>query len=298
MLLVAAAAVILWTEPLPPVEDVAVLTPLGDTVPARLYVPAQPRRLAVVCVQSVFAWVEVATPMARELARHGYLALDVPLQPYSQRAERWKSFEDYRGDVEAALDHLSRRQDVAGVALVGQSMGADLACSAAGGRSVQALVALGFPVAADRSMPRNLLMAVGLFDQLHPLEEMRAALRNAAPGDELDVLYGAPADGTARRLIVLPHADHVMENFDGDAMAATIHWLDAASGHPPRALEVRSRPAWRRPGSCWRGASAWPRGCCWACARRSSRPSSGSARRPSQGARSRSASSWGWWRWA
>ncbi|MBI2263924.1 MAG: hypothetical protein HYU64_01925, partial [Armatimonadetes bacterium] len=173
-----------------------------------------------------------------------YLAVNVPLTAFSRAARREKTVAEYKEEIVAAIEFLKRRKEIDkdNLFVMGHSMGADLACMVGGeNKDIRATVAVGFPVDAAPEAPANLLIAVGLWDQLHSVSEMRTALRAATGGmgDRPGVLYGSMEAGTARKLVIFPLSDHPLEIFDQGFYDEALRWMNAASGREGRKPLIR-----------------------------------------------------------
>lgn len=171
----------------------------------RLFAPEEePPWQALVCLHSVFQDPDTAEVPARAAARAGMAGVQVRLPPGG-------SFEDHLAACREVLAALRRDPRVGAVFLYGHSMGADLAVTVASDDpGVPGVVAAGFPV---EGAPRRLLLAVGAWDELHPLSEMSKAAASA----------GAP-------LVVLPAADHAAETVSPDLHEAVAAWCGARQG--------------------------------------------------------------------
>lgn len=169
---------------------------------------------AILCVHSVFQGRESAAPLARELARA------TGATTYSVYLQGPGPFSEYERQLESLCSSL------APVALVGHSMGADLCCSVARRRPdlVVGTVAVGFPVPREEAPPQ-LLRAVGMWDELHSVNEIDANL-------------------------VLLRSDHNLENYDPDLYDGVAAWL------APR-LGTTVTPALRPTPYVARGMLAW-----------------------------------------
>ncbi|MEW6284170.1 MAG: hypothetical protein AB1758_36490, partial [Candidatus Eremiobacterota bacterium] len=192
-------------------------SPAGDRLRAELFLPEEPsgRRPFVLCVYSIYQLPEQARPLAEAFAANGVGAANLVLQAHSPNLGRDKTFEEYLAEVRAVLTVLRRRPDVGQLALYGHSMGADLVCQTASrDLTVGTTLASGFPVDAFPDEPADLLLTIGAWDELHPLGEMRGALRQATglPDAREGVTYGP--QGRRRRLAVLPLSNHAMELYD------------------------------------------------------------------------------------
>ncbi|HEY4003518.1 MAG TPA: hypothetical protein VGO93_31920 [Candidatus Xenobia bacterium] len=236
LMLCAALLVTGWyglSAPRPATEDIVYQSALGDVLPATLYRPLQgsPPYPVVLCIHSFWQSGVNAEPQAIELARHGFLAVTAPLVPHSDMAGRDRETLDFMADLEALCRTLRYRRDVRRDAMfaMGHSMGADLACAlGAADGNLRGVVAQGFPVDANARLPRNLLIEVGAWDELHPLSEMQDALARAT--DDRHAVpyrtYGSQTAGTARELYVMPWSDHFMEPFDDGGVERSLAWMD------------------------------------------------------------------------
>jgi len=217
----------------------------GDIVEASFFTPQKsisPEH-TVISLHSIFQDEHLLASMTRSLLRGGYKVMIIKFKGYSGTLKRHKSFEDYCSDTKAAIRFLRERGDRGAISLMGHSIGANLACTVAmqsEGREITSVVALGFPVDAGLRSPSNVLFAVGILDELHPVREMRDVLKSST-GDsaaEISKLYGRFEDGSARRLFVAPLSDHYLEVFDPFFFAEAGRWMSLSAGgeEPPRRL--------------------------------------------------------------
>jgi len=131
--------------------------------------------------------------------------------------------------VEAAIDHLARIPgvDVDRIALLGHSMGsgAVLDVGIARDRIVRAVVAVS-PTDAEvtADVPRDLLLLAGA-------NEGRFVANAESLLERAGGVGGAPGDGQARSLLVVPLVEHVTILFSREAHDASIAWLGAALEH-------------------------------------------------------------------
>ncbi len=217
VLLIAGLALMLSNRVTVERKDVGWQSPAGDLVQASLHVPAGKGPYPTVfCCYSIYQNRELAEQLSESLAANGVAAVTLVQQAHSPALKRDKLFEEYAGEIKAGVKALqgSPYVDPARTYVFGHSMGADLACNVASSdKSIRACCAAGFPVDAFPDAPQNLLLAVGVWDQLHPLSEMRKALVQATGDPNARELhtYGKFADGTARRLTLLPLANHALE---------------------------------------------------------------------------------------
>lgn len=132
--------------------------------------------------------------------------------------------------------------DPARLGLLGHSMGAGAVvryavADAQGARQVMATVAVSLPsdsavTSSDPAVPRDLLLLVGGNELPQFTDAALGALRAAYPQGEIGPGYGAPVDGTARAVQVVPRADHVSILFSSDTAQAAVDWFDASVGAP------------------------------------------------------------------
>lgn len=182
------------------------------------------------------------------------------------------SMAGWRNDVRAAVDHLSRRADVAGVIAVGFGTGGALCiCAAAGDLRVNAVAALGAPadfagwagsprrlaehaeglgLFGDRGMPQDFaewardlrtIQAVACAEELspRPLLVMHGAEDDAVPA--LDARAVADAHGAAE-LKIIPGAGHQLRH-DPRAVALLLGWLERQRAEVARnAPPIRTLP--------------------------------------------------------
>jgi hypothetical protein len=86
----------------------------------------------------------------------------------------------------------------------------------------------GYVSCADATHPRNLLIAVGAWDEFVSVDDALSFLSNATNGvgKEKNVLYGNLADGTARKLVISPLTNHLLEPFDVVILNETVAWFE------------------------------------------------------------------------
>ncbi len=182
-----------------------------------------------------------------ELARHDFVVLNIdaigrgnsgiPGDPDAS------DFDETYGGL-TSLAHLKSLPfvDADRVGMMGHSLGAEMAYTIAlEDPTVDALVISGFAYTLDASAtnPRNMLMIIGQYDEYR--ERMTGTddiekewmstpqTRQVIPVEnpQLGVTYGDFAQGTARRVLVLPTI-HIQESHSRFAIAEALKWMRSA----------------------------------------------------------------------
>lgn len=184
---------------------------------------------------------EVTSHLAIEFARRGFVALAFDYGGYGESEPHSDDFNLMVGDTLYALDYLahSPEVDIRRLAMVGHSMGVSYAVDAATrvGGTVKAVVGLGNEAVAPGVPPRNLLLAMGLYDAFHSVEDMLDAVRKSSGDPNLEPyeIAGSVKTGSARSLYISPLSDHGMEPLDPLLMTGAIEWVESSLG-------MRGRP--------------------------------------------------------
>ena len=247
-LLVAAALCVLSVvalrflpEPAHTLEQLVLTNASGMPIRVLLYLPESvpvERVPGVVICQPFNNPHEFGRNLALELVNRGFIAIVFDWRGHSPEENRQTIAADLleigRQDVAAAIQYLRDREDVDPdkIMIAGHSVGATLAIeSAMQDFSVAAVAAIGMEADVSTSLPRNLLWAVGLYDEFRPLASMRktlaasAGIESAREGET----YGSFPNGTARRLHVSATADHFMELQDASIHQAVLRWFMEAA---------------------------------------------------------------------
>ncbi|MEM8742726.1 MAG: alpha/beta hydrolase, partial [Pseudomonadota bacterium] len=87
-----------------------------------------------------------------------------------------------------------------------------------------------FSPAVTATAPGNLLMIVGAWEAPLIEEALRVLRLSAGPEAGPGTLYGDPAQGTARMLVIAPSVEHVGVLYSGASLAAAQGWLDTVFG--------------------------------------------------------------------
>jgi len=240
------------------VEDVRFAGDGGLSQSALLYVPpqatAQHPAPAVLLSHGYINTREMQSPFAIELARRGFVVLSIDMTGHGY-SEGGVGQADYGGP--AALRYLQGLPfvDKANIGLEGHSMGGGPAMAAAAAQpdGYRAVVLEGSTPgllgAKAPANPKNLEVVFGQFDEFAPLmwqvpkgslvagsRRLQALFGSSGPVTPGQV-YGAIADGTARRL-VNPPVTHPWEHFSSAGVGAAVGWFQrtlegAAAPKPP-----------------------------------------------------------------
>lgn len=201
---------------------------------------------AVVC-QSLNNPPEYARLLALELVREGFVVLTFDWHGReageNRQLLRSGALEVLRSDVTAAVAHLRRLPEVdpERIVLAGHSVGGTLAIEAGlGDPRIAAVAAIGIEADVTPTWPRNLLWALGLYDEFRLLGRMRRVFEvSAGTTARENTTVGDFRQGTARRLGVSPTSDHFTELQDRGIHREVVAWFRQAVG-----LETRARRQW------------------------------------------------------
>lgn len=203
-------------------------------LPVRVYVPdgAAPASAAGVVVAHGFAGsAALMHAWSSALAHAGLVVVAPDLPGHGANAAPIGEGAALADAVVAAVGHLVTvpEVDVERLGLLGHSMGSGAALDAGIQRPdlIDAVVAVS-PTDAEVSaeVPRDLLLLAGENEPRFVANAESLLARAGGPG-------GAPGDGDARRLEVVPLVEHVSILFSRTAHDASIDWLAAALDHAP-----------------------------------------------------------------
>jgi hypothetical protein len=139
-------------------------------------------------------------------------------------------------DTAAAIAYLRSLPgiDAERIALTGHSAGGTLAIEAAtADPRIMAAAPIGMEADVTTTRPRNLLWAVGLYDEFRTLTRMRDCFwASATTAADINTTVGDFRRGTARRLGVSPTADHFTESQDRFLHREIVDWVNQAAGKP------------------------------------------------------------------
>ncbi|MEW6281703.1 MAG: hypothetical protein AB1758_24050 [Candidatus Eremiobacterota bacterium] len=170
----------------------------------------------------------MSEPMARAVARRGFRSF-VPT-PGGNPLLNAITLDEQREQV---VKSVAWCREKGPVFLAGHSVGANQAVLAADQCNPDGVIALGYDVEASPKRSWSLLLAAGVYDQLHPASQVQEVLGQATgqskplPGQ----LYGNAM------FLLSPLSDHHNEALDPVLLGAAADW---AGGQPPRNWSVES----------------------------------------------------------
>jgi|GEM_PF-1662288 alpha/beta superfamily hydrolase len=206
---------------------------------------------AVVC-QPINDSPEYGRMMDLELVKDGFVVLTFNWRGRAPEENRQllreRTQETLRADLTAAVAYLRSMPEVDPdrIVLAGHSVGGSLVIETGmADPKIAAVASIGMDADVTLSEPRNLLWAVGLYDEFREgLDHMRGVFRESASTDAReDTTVGDFARGTARRLGVSPTSDHFTELQDRGIHREVLNWFRRAVGLPDetRGLRMEAR---------------------------------------------------------
>ncbi len=236
--LVATAAIAAALVELHAAESSVIQTTLDiDGTPATLYLPATGAVGPMVLIAHGFAGSQqLMQSFALTFARNGYAAMTFDFPGHGRNpAPLTGSITDADGATRTLVDAMTRVAAIARasgdgrLAVLGHSMASDIVVRFAQATpDVAATIAVSmFSPAVTATSPRNLLIIVGAWESMLTREALRALQLATAPviGRE-GVTYGNFASGSARRVAVSPHVEHVSVLYSVESMQQSLAWLD------------------------------------------------------------------------
>jgi dienelactone hydrolase len=205
---------------------------------------------AVVC-QPINDPPEYGRMLELELVRDGFVVLTFDWRGRASAENRQLLHTNtqaaIRSDVAAAVAYLRALPEVdpQRVMVAGHSVGGTLAVDEGlADPTLAGVASIGMEADVSPDQPRNLLWAVGLYDEFRDLGRMRSFFNTSVghPAPE-GTTVGDIAKGTARRLDVSPTADHFTEMQDHWIHRAVVGWFHQVAGLPPlaRAMTMEAR---------------------------------------------------------
>ncbi len=185
---------------------------------------------------------EMTEPLAIELANHGIAALAFDSGGFGESYRRNFSAEANIEDARIAFQYVKHHPelfDQKRLGIGGHSMGAATAITFASytidASQIRVTLDLGMSAEVTPTIPPNLLMGIGLYEQFHTPSLMREMLQEATKEKTPQVgqIYGNFTNGTARKLVISATSDHLMEPFDGTLIQEAVQWSRQCFGLPP-----------------------------------------------------------------
>ncbi|MCD1296324.1 hypothetical protein CUJ83_15075 [Methanocella sp. CWC-04] len=196
----------------------------GET-PVLLMGPLEKEPLGTVVIAHGFSGnIDMMKSMGASLAQNGYRAILFDLPGHGNSDTGMENDSLY-----TSFEYVTEHYGGDNFSVAGHSMGSQAAMEygmMSGSLSCTAISPIFSEV--NRTSPKNLLILVGDDDPEHIQKAALNALingtmQNAEPG----MTYGDIDDGTARRLEILPGANHITIIFDTRTYDAMLKWLDS-----------------------------------------------------------------------
>lgn len=231
-------------------------------VPVEIFTPASAKgSLPAVLVAHGFSGNrQLMYGFGNTLARNGYAAALIDFAGHGANLNRLATSAGdaqsgvLAGDIDTVRNWLLQQPfvDPQRIAILGHSMGAGVVASYGSEHSdVPATIAVslgnfGAQLPNDAARPRNFLLLVGANEFPGFIQGSTAGLHAVYPQGNAGETYGDFANGTARRLVLVPGVEHITILFSHDTYREMLRWLDAALGvaAPDRALQFDARMGW------------------------------------------------------
>ncbi len=198
----------------------------------------------VILVHGIMNAKETMSGLALELARSGIVAITIDALGHGNSKRKLDYDRDPSLGVTGTIRFLESLSyvNLSNIGLVGHSMGvgAIRAASLTNGNIKAHIFIGGISLGANTSVygdlnaisPSNLLIAIGKYDELFEIEEVREELKPVFGTTELvqeNILYGNFSELTARKLII-PKANHLFEPTNRRLVRESVNWMIEALG--------------------------------------------------------------------
>lgn len=236
------------------------VTTEGDIISFNLY---QPKGLTeptpvVVMGHGIIVNKEMMTSFAMELANAGLIVANLDWNGHGQSTGELGNLADDLEAVIAAIPLLQPLANMSAIALLGYSMGGFGTYPYAVNHSnVLAWVGVGtLPDGAisNTTNPQNVFVIVGSLDEAITPNLIKADMVNltgvsSADEFEFETLYGSMNNGTARKVHIVPGADHLVTPWHRDFVVPATLWITESLGIPQSpssswVFDLRSAFAW------------------------------------------------------
>ncbi|MEG3436132.1 hypothetical protein V0288_03290 [Pannus brasiliensis CCIBt3594] len=105
---------------------------------------------------------------------------------------------------------------------------------------IRSTVTMSYGSEVTPTAPKNLLFALGIYEQLNPIHKLREIfLHSALPESKpynTNEICGDFATGTARKFFLSPTSDHIIAPFDPDLIREAIDWTRKSFNLPDREI--------------------------------------------------------------
>lgn len=230
-----------WWQLVAASDGLRITRTLAGTVPVTLYRPASDTPAPAVVIAHGFAGSQqMMQPYAITLARNGYLVVTFDFAGHGRNPNPFvPNLLDQDQRLRVLLDGLEPAIEFAlsqpgadgRLALLGHSMAGDVlaryAQSHPGTVAAMVLVSPYLSAAVHTADLRNLLLIYGALEpaMLHQ-QGFKVLAEAGADATEVGTIYGDPAEGSARRLVLADGVEHIGVLYGADGLAAARDWLN------------------------------------------------------------------------
>lgn len=243
--LTAAGIIGLYTVPSLLLTTYQTETSDNVTICYTVYQPVHADEAPVVIMgHGIMVNKEMMTCFAVELAARGYIVANIDWRGHGQ-STGFLTRDDLYKDLEAVIADipLHTKADMSNIALLGYSMGGFPTYRyAVDHTTVKAWVGVG--TAADgnissTTIPKNVLMVIATYDEAFSPEEAKVSMGSLTGNPlhtiEFEKVYGSIENGTARKIHVVPGADHLTTPWNADFVFNVASWIDNTFDNNPEA---------------------------------------------------------------
>ena len=218
---------------------------------SRIYTPNTPTPHPVILLCHGFnSSKEMMTPLAVELARHGISAIAFDFGGYGESyalKTSEKSIENLekntQTDAKIVIAYIRDRPEIFDqdkIGILGHSMGGATALALGQTEEIlRSTIILGMSGIATPTIPRNLFLGAGLYEQINPPQDLRVTLQQATGKknpiciNDSNNICGNFTDATARLLIISDTADHIIEPYDPQLIKQVVNWAQRSFNITP-----------------------------------------------------------------
>jgi hypothetical protein len=248
--LVFALLALLFPEPPYRLEYTRIKNGLAMPLWVIVYYPNPakfPRAPGAVICQPLNDSPEYSRMLDLELVHDGFVVMAFDWRGRSPEENRQllrvRTQETVRSDVAAAVAYLRGRPEVdpKNIVVAGHSVGGTMAIEEGmADLTIKGVISVGMEADTTPHEPRNLLWALGLYDEFRGLTRMREVFKESAGKKDVleETTVGDFADGTARRLSVSPSSDHFTELQDREIHRMVVDWSRQAAGLPAQSRHM------------------------------------------------------------
>jgi hypothetical protein len=212
----------------------------------RLYIPERTAAPfpTIMLWHGVSSSKELVEMLAMELARHGIAALSFDSGGFGESYPRAFSADENLDDARVVFAYVKQhpeRFDPARLGMGGHSMGAATAIAFASetidAAKIRVTLDLGMSAEVTPTLPANLFMGIGLYEEFHTPDAMREMLQLATGEATKEFqLKGDFKKGSARKLVISPTSNHLIEPFDPTLIQTAVEWSIKAFDLPVKTI--------------------------------------------------------------